>query len=248
MRRLLCMAALLLFLHAGPALAAGTVIPLGLPDEALLRGLGPLSCRADLPSAAPLKNTPCSRAELLEYGTTKQSLAVALTVLSEVYPGDWEAAKLVLITIFTRRALVSEPGAEVTLTTIVSQRKQYTGWAKGRLNPATVAKYLMPTMQMAAAFARGEFDSEPLRFTHYALCTANPSWMRAARREGIKILETADGHCWITGTDEEPALILWPLPDGARKGVSWRRVRDHAPAMFAAIHGPRGRAAGVAMR
>jgi hypothetical protein len=105
----------------------------------------------------------------------------------------------------------------------------------------------MPTMQMVAAFARGEFDGEPLRFTHYALCNANPSWMRAARKAGIKILETSDGHCWITGTAEEPALILWPRPAGARKGVSWRRVRDSAPLMFAAIHGPRA-AAGLAMR
>jgi hypothetical protein len=241
------MAALLLFLHAGPALAAGPAIPLGLPDEALLRGLGPLSCRADLPAASPLKNTPCTRAELLEYGMAQQSLAVALTVLAEVYPGDWEAAKLVLITIFTRRALVSEPGAEVTLTEIVQQRKQYTGWAKGRLNPATVAKYLMPTMQMVAAFARGEFDGEPLRFTHYALCNTNPSWMRAARKAGIKILETSDGHCWITGTEDEFALLLWPRPAGARKGVSWQRVRARAPKMFAAIHGPR-KAAGLAMR
>lgn len=240
-------AALLLFLHAGPAIAAGTTIPLGLPAEALLRGLDPLSCRANLLAASPLKNTPCSRAELIDHGMEQQSLDVALTVLAEVYPGDWEAAKLVLITIFTRRALVSSPGAEVTLTEIVQQHKQYTGWHKGRLNPAVVAQYLMRTMQMAAAFARGGFDSEPLRFTHYALCNAKPSWMRAARKAGIKILETSDGHCWITGTADDPALILWPRPASARQGVSWRRVRDSAPAMFAAIHGPRSEQ-GLAMR
>ena len=229
------MAAWLLFVHTGSASAAGPVIPLGLPDEALLRGLGPLSCRADLPNNAPAKNKPCSRAELIEHGMTQQSLAVALTVLAEVYPGDLEAAKLVLITIFTRRALVSEPGAEVTLTEIVSQRKQYTGWAKGRLNPATIAQYLLPTMQMAAAFAGGDYDSEPLRFTHYAQCVSNPSWMQAARKAGISIIETSDGHCWITGTADDPALILWPRPASARKGVSWRRVRDNAPAMLAAL-------------
>lgn len=244
----LCVAALLLLLHAGPAIAAGPAIPLGLPDEALLRGLGPLSCRADLPASSPLKHTPCSRAALIDHGMTQQSLAVALTVLAEVYPGDWEAVKLVLITIFTRRALVSEPGAEVTLTEIVQQHKQYTGWAKGRLNPATIAQYLLPTMQMAAAFIKGNYDSDPLRFTHYALCGANPSWMRAARKAGIKILETSDGHCWITGTADDPALILWPRPASARKGVSWRRVRDSAPAMFAAIHGPTEQADGLAMR
>lgn len=246
--RKMSMATLLLFLHAVPAIAAGTAIPLGLSDEALLRGLGPLSCRADLPAASPLKTTPCSRADLIDHGMTQQSLAVALTVLAEVYPGDWEAAKLALISICTRRALVSEPGAEVTLTEIVQQRKQYTGWAKGRLNPATIAKYLMPTMQLVAAFIRGEFDGEPLRFTHYARCAADPSWMRAARKAGIKILETSDGHCWITGTEDEFALLLWPRPAGARKGVSWQRVRDSAPVMFAAIHGPRGLAAGLAMR
>lgn len=240
------MAAWLLFVHIGLALAAGPVIPLGLPDEAILRGLGPLSCRADLPTDDPVKNKPCSRYELLEHGMTQQSLAVALTVLAEVYPGDTEAAKLVMITMFTRRAVVSEPGAEVTLTEIVSQRKQYTGWAKGRLNPATIAQYLLPTMQMAAAFTKGDYDSEPLRFTHYARCDANPSWMQAARKAGIKILVYHE-HCWITGTADDPALILWPRPNGARKGVSWRRVRDSAPAMFAAIHGPRT-ATGLAMR
>lgn len=243
--RLLCMAVMLL-LHVGPAIA-GPTIPLGLSAEALLRGLGPLSCRADLPAASPLKNTPCSPAELIDHGMTQQSLAVALTVLAEVYPGDREAAKLVLITIFTRRALVSEPGAEVTLTEIVQQRKQYTGWAKGRLNPATIAQYLMPTMQMVAAFIRGDYDSEPLRFTHYARRDANPSWMQAARKAGIKILVYHE-HCWITGTVDDPALILWPRPAGARKGVSWRRVRDSVPAMFAAIHGPRGQEAGLEMR
>jgi hypothetical protein len=241
------MAALLLFLHAGPALAAGPAIPLGLPDEALLRGLGPLSCRTDLPAASPLKNTPCSRAELIDHGMTQQSLAVALTVLAEVYPGDWEAAKLALISICTRRWMVSEPGAEVTLTEIVQQRKQYTGWSTGRLDPATVAKYLMPTMQMVAAFARGEFDGEPLRFTNYAQCNSGAKWLIAARKAGIKILETADGHCWVTGTKDKPALFLPPRPKGARKGVSWRRVRDSAHSFFAAIYGPRT-AAGLAMR
>jgi hypothetical protein len=241
-------AALLFFLHAGSAFAADPAIPLGLPDEALLRGLGPLSCRADLPAASPLKNTHCSRAELIDHGMTQQILAVALTVLAEVYPGDWEAVKLVLITIFTRRWMVSSPGAEVTLTDIISQRKQYAGWSTGRLNPATIAQYLMPTMQMAAAFARGELDSEPLRFTNFTRCDSNVSWLTAARKAGIVILETADGHCWVTGTEDRPAMFLPPRPKGAKKGVSWRRVRDSAPAMFAAIYGPRGRAAGVAMR
>ena len=242
------MAALLLFIHAGPALAAGPAIPLGLPDEAILRGLGPLSCRAGLPDDDPTKNKPCSRDELLKHGTDQQSFYVALTVLTEVLPGDMSAAELVLTSMFTRRAVVSEPGAEVTIVEIASQPKQYTGWDKGRLSPAAIARHLPKMQQLTKAFMRGDFDGEPLRFTHYSLCSANPSWMQAARRAGIKILETSDGHCWITGTAEEPALILWPRPAGARKGVSWRRVRDNAPVMFAAIHGPRGLAAGLAMR
>jgi hypothetical protein len=133
------------------------------------------------------------------------------------------------------------------LTEIVSQRKQYTGWAKGRLNPATIAQHLMPTMQLTAAFIRGDYDSEPLRFTNYAQCNSGADWLIAARKAGIEILETSDGHCWVTGTKENPALFLPPRPKGAKKGVSWRRVRDNAPAMFAAIYGPRG-VVGVAMR
>jgi hypothetical protein len=179
-------------------------------------------------------------------GTDQQSFYVALTVLTEVLPGDMSAAELVLTSMFTRRAVVSEPGAEVTIVEIASQPKQYTGWDKGRLSPAAIARRLPKMQQLTKAFMRGDFDGEPLRFTHYALCAANPSWMQAARRAGIKILETSDGHCWITGTADEPALILWPRPRGARQGVSWRRVQDHAPAMFAAIHGPRV-AATVAM-
>ena len=208
------------------------------PEEALLLNLGPFSCRADLPDTAPLKSAPCSREELLEYGTEQQAMAVAVTVMAEVYPGDLETARLAMISIFTRRALVSDPGAEVTLTVIVQQPKQYTGWLKGRLSPPVIARYLPALQEMARAFIRGNFDDEPLRFTHYSLCTASPSWLLAARKAGIEILETSDGHCWITGTAEEPALILWPRPPGARKGVSWRRVRDNAPVMFAAIHGP----------
>lgn len=216
------------------------------PDEALLLNLGPFSCRADLSDTDPLKNTPCSREELLEHGRDQQIFYVSLTVLTEIHPGDNKAAELVLFSIFTRRALVSSPGAEVTLTAIVNQRKQYTGWTSGRLSPAVINKYLESIKQLVAGFIRGDFDNEPLRFTHYARCDSDVSWLRAARKAGIKILEYHD-HCYITGTEEEPALILWPRPDGARKGVSWRRVRDNAPLMFAAIHGPR-KAAGLAMR